>query len=159
MVHTPRTEVLGTHSLPNSMFIFIKDVYLTCFTLFYRFACKRWSHPSNVGKGVGGVTLVEGILLMMIAAWIEIYYGKRFILNNGRLTMWIAFVVLAILNWHFLVARAYGIKFEREFSKFERARRLRLILNCVTVLLVLLAFTIYSIYTYQHFFHIVAQHH
>lgn len=139
------------------MFRFFKEIYLTCFTLFYRFACKRWSHGSNVGKGLGGVVLIESICLIVIASWIEIYSGARFLLTQGKMTVWAVILIIAVPNFYALVVRDHGIKFEREFSHLEKGRRLRLVLNCAAVLLILLAFAIYSVYTYQHFFHISAQ--
>jgi len=111
-----------------------------------------------VGKGIGGVVLIEGVILIVTASWVEIYCGTRFLLNQSKAIVWIAFLVLAVPNYYFLVSRGYGIKFEREFSNLEKSRKRRLIANCCAFLLVLLGSTIYSIYTYQHFFHIEAKH-
>lgn len=137
------------------MIQFFKELYLTGFTLGFRFASDRWSYPSNLGKGIGFVTLLEGLILTGIAGWIEMYLGTRFLLNAGKVTIWIVYVALGFANYYILIIRGHGTKFEREFSNLPKAQKNFLLASCAVILLVTMVFMIYSVSAYQHFFHII----
>jgi hypothetical protein len=139
----------------NFMFRFFKELYLTYFTLFFRFACDRWTRPSNLGKGVAGVTAIEAVILMVITAWIEIYIGTKFFFGINRWIIGIAFFALCLPNYYILVTRGHGIGFEREFSHLEKSRKNLLLASCAVIVLAIVAFFIYTVSAYHRFFHII----
>lgn len=123
------------------------------FALGFRFAGNRWSYPSNLGKGIAGVTLIEGLILMVIASWIEIYLGTRFHFNPWPIR--IAYLALCLPNYYILVTRGHGITFEREFSHLEKSRKNLLLASCGVMVLAIIAFMIFSVSAYHRFFHII----
>jgi hypothetical protein len=123
--------------------------------MFFRFARDRWSYHMNLGKGVAGVTAVEGVTLMIIAAWIDMYFGQRLLLSIGKWPVGIASIALFFFNFYALVKRGHGTQFEREFSHLNKQRKKSLLVVFWLLFLAVMAFLYYSIYAYQHFFHIV----
>jgi len=137
------------------MFRFLKEIYLTGFTLGFKFACERWTPLINLGKGVTAVALFEAFILMGIAGWIDVYLGSRTFLSASKMAVGIAFLVLCAANHYILVIRGHGIKFERDFSNLEKSRKIRLLVTCALLMLANFAFFIYSVSAYQRFFHII----
>lgn len=45
---------------------FLKDLYFTSFTIFFRIASNAWTPGINAGKGVAGVALIECALVLGI---------------------------------------------------------------------------------------------
>lgn len=137
------------------MLPFIKDLYLTYFTLFFRFARDRWSYHINLVKGVAGIAAMETVILMLVAVWVEIHAGTRFLLTTGKWPFVIASLILFFVNFHVLVARDHGVKFEREFSNLKKQRKDFLLIIAWLLLATIVVFFYYSIYAYHRFFHIV----
>jgi hypothetical protein len=137
------------------MFRFIKELYYTCFTLFYRLASDRWSRPSNIGKGIAGVTALLGLIVVVIAGWVDVYLGKRFFLSRSNGVYVAGYIVLGIFNCYVLLVRGHGIKFEQDFSHLEKKRKRILLVSWTVLVVAFIAFFIYSVQAYQHFFHIV----
>lgn len=139
------------------MFRFLKELYLTVFALGFKSGSSSWSPRINAGKGVFGIAVIEGLILTSAVAWIEMSFETRFLLNTGKWTMGVVFVVLYYGNYYFLVTRGYGIRFEREFSRLEQTRKSVLIVGFILLLLITIALFYFSITDYQQFFHIIPQ--
>jgi hypothetical protein len=137
------------------MFQFLKDLYFTCFTLFFRVGIYRWSLPTEIGKAVVCVTLVEGIILMGIETWIEIYFGKRFLFGLEKLATCIAYLTLFLPNYYVLAIRGHGIKFERKFTHLTKSRKVILATSFAALLMATVAFFVYSVTVYHQYFHII----
>jgi hypothetical protein len=137
------------------MFRFLKELYLTGFTLGFKFAHERWTPLINLGKGVAGVTLFEAFIFMEIAVWIAIYFGMKSFFDADKWTIGAIFMALCAANHYILVIRGHGIKFEREFSNLEKSKKSRLLASCAVLMLANFVFFIYSVSAYHRFFHIV----
>jgi hypothetical protein len=137
------------------MFRFFKELYLTGFTLGFRVSGSSWWPSMNAGKGVLGFAVIEWIMLVVIAVWIDIYLGTKFFFGVDRWTIRIVCVALYFANYYVLVARGHGIKFEREFPHLEKSRKNLLLVSCAVLLLATVAFLIFSVSAYHRFFHII----
>ena len=137
------------------MIRFFKELYFTCFTLFYRVGIYRWSLPVEIAKAVACVTLVEAFILMGISALIEMYFGTRFLLNEGKWAIGIAYLALCLPNYYVLAIRGDGIKFEREFTHLKKSRKNLLVASFVGLMLAVVIFFIYTVTAYHRFFHII----
>jgi ABC-type transport system involved in cytochrome c biogenesis permease subunit len=109
----------------------------------------------NAGKGVAGVTVIEGFILMSIEVWIEMYFGTRFLLSASKWAIGIAFLALYYSNYYVLVSRGHGITFEREFTTLEKSRKVLLVASFVVLVLATIAVMIFSVSAYHRFFHII----
>ena len=109
----------------------------------------------NAGKGVLGVTVIETVILMCIAGWIEMFVGTRFSFHSEPWTIRIACVALYFANYYVLVSRGHGITFEREFTHLEKSRKVLLLASCGIMVLATIAVMIYSVSAYHRFFHII----
>jgi UDP-N-acetylmuramyl pentapeptide phosphotransferase/UDP-N-acetylglucosamine-1-phosphate transferase len=136
------------------MFRFFKELYYTCFTLFFKAGRSGWSNPVNVGKGVAGVAAVEWVILTAIAGWIGIFCRSESFFDLGQWAIGIAFLILCSINHYVLVMRGHGIRFEREFNSLKKSKRIFLLVNCTVVLLVIIGFFIVTVSAFQRFFHI-----
>jgi hypothetical protein len=143
----------------KSVFQFLKELYLTAFTLGFRFrAPKRfgggWGPIVDAGKGVAGVCLIAFFILMGIESYIEIHVGTRFSFNSNPWATRIAVLVLYLVNYYVLVTCGHGIKFEHEFTHLKKSRKVLLVTSCAVLLLATIAFFDYSSSAYQRFFHL-----
>ena len=109
----------------------------------------------NAGKGVLGIAVIEWIMLVVIAMWIDIYLGTKFFFGVDRWTIRIACVALYFANYYVLVTRGHGITFEREFSHLKKSRKRLLLASCSGLLLITIVFFYYSVSAYHRFFHII----
>lgn len=134
---------------------FLKELYLTGFTLGFRVSGSSWWPSMNAGKGVASVGVIEGFILMSIEMWIEMYSGTRFLLSAGKLGIGVAFLALYYANYYILVTRGIGIKFEHEFDNLEMTRKFRLIAGFVVAVLATTVLFAWSVSVYHHFFHII----
>ena len=137
------------------MIQFLKEVYFTFFTLFFRVGIYRWPLRIEIAKAVTCVTLVQAIILMIIQAWIEIYLGTMFSPKDGKWVIVVAFLALGFANNHALVTRGNGVRFEREFNKLEKPRKNLLVGSFVMLILIVIAFFFYTVDAFQHSFHII----
>jgi hypothetical protein len=144
------------------MFRFLKEIYLTGFTLGFRFRIAggwgRWI-PSlgpimDAGKGVFFVSVILFLILDGIESLIEIFVGTKFSFDDS---LWGLAAVLALyyMNYYVLVTRGHGIKFEREFTQLKKSRKVLLVVSCAILLLATTVFTYYSVSAYQSFFHVI----
>lgn len=142
------------------MIRFFKELYLTGFTLGFRFRIgPGWGSGMaanmNAGKGVAFIALIEGVILMQVAAWIEIDLGTRFLFTTDKWADGIAFLALYFANYYALVTCGHGITFEREFNKLNKSRKILLLASFAGMMMLTLIFVIYSVSVYHHFFHII----
>jgi hypothetical protein len=137
------------------MIRFLKEIYLTGFTFFYRASNKSWSHGANAGKGAAGVSLFAWINLLTISMWIDILDGRQFLLVFDRWKVGIAVLAFFCANYYALVIRCHGIRFERQFNNLQKSKQTFLQVSYLVINLISVAFFIYSAYAYQHFFHII----
>ncbi|HSY75113.1 MAG TPA: hypothetical protein VK810_06565 [Dongiaceae bacterium] len=134
----------------------MKELYLAEFNSFFKAGSSSWTPGVNAGKGVAGVTLIEWVILIVIAMWIELSAGERFLLLNfHRWQIWIATFILSFMNYYILVIRSHGIKFEREFNGLKKSKKILLIISCRVLELVTVAIFLYTISVYHRFFHII----
>jgi hypothetical protein len=143
----------------KSVFQFLKELYLTAFTLGFRFrAPKRfgggWGPIVDTGKGVGFVSIIELVILTDLQGWIEFLVGTRSSFDSDRWATWAIALAFYLANYYILVTRGHGIKFEREFTHLKKSRKILLVTSCAVLLLATIAFSICSIPAYQRFFHL-----
>lgn len=145
------------------MIRFFKELYLAEFAFIFKtWSSSRWrsswkpSPSLKAGVGVAGVSIFVSLLVIVIGGWIEILIGKQFLPHNiPRWGIWIATLVVYLMNYYVLVIRGHGIRFERDFDNLEKSKRTFLRVSCRVFELSSLVFIFYSFYAYQHFFHIV----
>jgi hypothetical protein len=101
-----------------------KDLYLSIFVLFFRVFADSWSPRTNAMKGVNGITLVEFVIAVSVSDLVQVQTGRHLALN--RWVIGFAFVMVALVNRHFLVVRGSGVAFEREFNSFGKSKRIAL---------------------------------
>ena len=112
------------------MLQFIKELYLTAFTLFFRSGRLQWSRRTSEGIGVALVSLMECMVALSTSAWVDVAAGERILLpifRFSKLGFIIFWVLLYLANRYPLISLGYGIAFEREFNSLERAKKIRLI--------------------------------
>jgi hypothetical protein len=142
------------------MIRFLKELYLTGFTLGFRARMPEklgggWGPVIDAGKGVAILSLIILINLTNIRGWIEIYIGTRFSFDSSRWAQWAIALIFFYANYYVLVTRGHGIKFEREeFKSLKISRKVLLIMSFTALLLATIIFSIYSVSTYQRFFHL-----
>jgi len=140
------------------MFRFFKELYLTGFTLLYKIP--GGTPHSKTGTSVPVVALFEVAFLAGVSSWIDIFIGERFLLSSSnslashKIVFLLFFIALSLVNYHILITRGHGIKFEREFNNLEKSRRILLVMSCCGLMLATIAFFICSRLAYQRFFHI-----
>jgi hypothetical protein len=137
------------------MLRFLKELYLTMFTLGFRFRIGDGLGPTmDAGKGVLLICVIILFIFNGIKSYIEIYVGTRF---NFDSALWErAAIILAIYlpNNYILDTCGHGIKFEREFTNLKKSRKVLLVMSCAMVLLATIVFGICSDSAYRHFFQI-----
>lgn len=133
-----------------SMIRFLKDVYLTGFTIVFRI-----SRAKAIGYKVGGacaiLTLVEWFNLVNISSWLDIFAGKELLPRFSEPEVLLAGFVFFSINVYVLFTLRHGIKFEREFDYLAKSRKILLVTSCVVLLLATIVFSIYSISAHRHF--------
>src|ERR1035438_6222284 len=115
-----------------------KELYLTAFTIFFRVGGAEWTPTINAGKAVTAIALIEALLLLGSASWIEMLVGTAY-----RIPRWgalIAYFVICIANHYLLVTLGHGTAFERHFTSLNFARKILLIAASVAIMLVGVAF-------------------
>jgi hypothetical protein len=144
------------------MIRFFKELYLTVFTVGFRFRSPQrfgvgLGATVDAGKGVAGVTVVGILIVTIIIAWIEILLGARFFLNAGKLVYGLSLIPIYFINNYILLTRGHGLKFEREYDTLSKSRRIRLEVSCAVLLLLTIVSFFYTVSVYQHFFHIISK--
>ena len=124
------------------MFRYIKEIYLTAFTVFFRAGGADWTSGINAGKGVTGVALIESAFLLGAASWIDVFVGTKSLLDIPRWAAIVTFVALCAANHYVLVVCHHGIVFEREFTHLSKSRKFLLVASCLLMMLTAIAFCI-----------------
>lgn len=131
------------------MIQFLKEIYLTGFTIFFRI-----SRPKDIaykaGFAIGGVTLIQSFILIGIFYCIQMFLNKQILLSKPALG--IAVFILFLINEYILYIRKHGIKFEREFNSLKKSRKNRLVAGYAVVTVAAIVFLICSAIAYRHFF-------
>jgi len=126
MTHvTPKAG--GGHSIMRSL----KEMYLSIFVLFFRIS--RWRGSMKARTAAGGLTIVEGLLAISLSAWVAA--ATHQLVEVNRWIIGAAFVVLYLLNDHFLVDQGRGIAFVEQFRSFPAGKRTVLYLAAAGVVL------------------------
>jgi hypothetical protein len=132
------------------MIRFLKEIYLTGFTIVFKLSrAKKITY--KVGGAAAILTLVECFNLSNILSWIDIFSGKELLPRFSEPEVLLAFFTLGFLNIYVLFIRGHGIKFECEFDNFKQSRKILLVTSCVVLLLATIAFSIYSTLAYRRF--------
>ena len=132
------------------MIHFIKDVYITGYTILFRFSRSK-DAVNKVGLATAMVTLIEGVNLINISSCVEMFVGEKLFPHFSGLAMVVAFFVLFFINQYVLYVRGHGIRFEGEFDHLKKSRKILLVISCVVLLLATIVFCIYSTSAYHHF--------
>src|SRR5258707_7422928 len=109
------------------MIRFCKEVYLTTFTIFFKFCAQNWTPGVNTGKGVAGVGIIQGVMLLSILAWIDVLFRTTLMLNVPKWVILILFFALCAMNHYVLVSCGHGIQLERNFNHFARSKKVLLL--------------------------------
>lgn len=124
------------------MLQFFKQIYLTAFTIFFRVGGADWTPGINAGKGVAGVAMIEWLILIGTASWIDVFEGRKFLLGIPKWISIVLFLALCALNHYPLVVCGYGTHFQHEFAHLRKSRKLLLLASCALVILGAIAFFI-----------------
>lgn len=133
------------------MIKFLKELYLTAYTLGYRSPGKAggWQRLNrqvgiimDQGKGVLLVSMILIFIFLGIMNFIEIRIGRKFSVDS---TLNGALLVLAdyYVNLYILITRGHGIRFEQEFNQLRKTRRVLLVTTCVVLMLAAFAFLLH----------------
>jgi hypothetical protein len=136
------------------MIRFLKEIYLTGFTLLFRLSrAKKITYKA--GGAMTIITLIETFNLLNISLCIEMFVGKQIVPRFSEPEVVLAFLALGFLNLYALFfcgfTFSHGIKFEREFDNLKKSRKILLVTSCVVLLLATIVFSIYSISAHRHF--------
>jgi hypothetical protein len=126
-----------------------KELYLTAFTIFFRVGGADWTPGINAGKGIAGIALIEALLLLGIASWIEMLAGTRY-----RIARWeavITYFAICVGNHYSLVTCGHGTAFERRFSSLKSSRKILLIAASVAIMLVAVVVFVCSAQAHRRF--------
>jgi hypothetical protein len=125
------------------MIRFLKEVYLTAFTLLYRLRPSQ-KDSTRVGRALAGITLIEWFVLVGISSCIEMFAGAKNLFYFSKVVIVIAIFALYFVNQYVLATRGHGIRFEREFDKLKKTKRTLLMGSCAVLLVTAMAFFIYA---------------
>jgi hypothetical protein len=125
------------------MFRLIKELYLTAFTIFFRI--NAWPSRIAVVVSAATVTLIESIFLLGIASLLDDLLGTKILVNVPKWELYSFFFALGAVNCYVLIFRRHGIKFERDFTHFEKSKKIFLITSCVLIMLIAIVFSIYAL--------------
>ena len=106
----------------------LKELYLSVFLLFFRFAERSWSSETNAAKGAVGITMVLSAIVTVIAFWISRMIGHNNLPDLSKFGFFAFWFAVYLCNYWVLVAKGYGTTFEFEFRQFDKKRQ-RIILS------------------------------
>lgn len=127
---------------------FVKEVYLTGYILCFRLSRSK-DFDYKAGGAIGLITLVEWLIFVGILFYVQISIGSKFVFPKAVVI--IAFIALFFVNQYFLTMRRLGIKFEREFDKLDKTKRITLVVSCVVVTVAATVLAIYSAIAFRRF--------
>ena len=138
------------------MIRFFRELYLTWFTLGFRFRTGRgWGPIIDAGKGVLFALIIQLLILSGIEQHIEIFIGTRLLFNSGIWVFIPAGLAIYFANYWVLISCGHGIRFEREFDNLNKPRKVLLLVSCVVLLLAATTFFAYSVSAYHSYFRII----
>jgi hypothetical protein len=138
------------------MIRFLKELYLTWFTVGFRFRSGRgWGPIMDAGKGVFFVAILMFLILAGIEWRIEIFVGKKLLFDSGRWVFIAVGLAVYYVNYYVLITRGHGIRFEREFDNLKKSRKVLLQVSCAVLLLAIITFFSCSVSAYHRFFHVI----
>jgi hypothetical protein len=118
----------------------LKELYLTVFVLFFRFAKQSWSNDMNAWKATAAVTLVQWTLLGAAILWIAAFAGYSHLSGISRLSFFAVFLITYLFNYRTLVAQGYGSQFEQQFGQFGTRKKTVLIIAGLAIVVFSFAF-------------------
>jgi len=133
------------------MIRFFKELYLTAFTILNKLPTRRGNEYGRIGGAIAAIALIEWLNLVNISSCIEMFYEKPYLFYFSKPVVTIAFFALFLVNVYILFVRGHGVKFEHEFDKLRKNKKILLVVSCVVVLLATIVFSIYSIPAHRHF--------
>ncbi len=127
----------------------LKELYLTEFTLLYRYPF--WGDAQKKARrAVSGLSVFVGLALIAIESWMQILSKTKFYIFPAWVLVLFS-CALCLANDYVLVTRGHGIKFERQFDHIKKPKRVLLVASCVVIMLAFLPVFIYSIIIYRRF--------
>jgi len=109
----------------------LREVYLTVFVLFFRIGQHSWSATTNAAKGAAGITWLQFMLLITVAAWLYFFTGDRRLITISSPLFYVLFGAIYLLNYYTLVARQTGLRFESAFKTMGSRHRSLLVVTSV----------------------------
>jgi len=139
----------------RSLVRLLTESYLTIFVLYFRLGGGQWppSMHADEHKGVGGVTIVELVLILSLAAWVSAATGYHLVWVE--LEAVVVFLVLYFVNFYFLVVRGSGVAFEKHFNNFPSIKRIALRSAAIGIMVIIWGIFFIAAATYHQTFHIV----
>lgn len=139
------------------MIRFFEELYLTVFTLGYKFRIAggwgrinpRFGIIMDTGKGVLLVWLTAFFIIFGIKQYIEIHIGTKFSFDSTPGEM-VAVLALYYANHYILVIRGHGVRFEREFNNLKKSKKILLVTTCAVIMLAAIVFSLHMRDVYQH---------
>ena len=123
----------------------LRKLYLTIFVIFFRLGAGQW--PSHINadahKGVVGIASTEAILVVCMIFWLRGWTGHGLALNSWQL--WGLVLLPFLLNHYFLVAKGYGVSFEREFDFLKQREKSLLYSEALGILVATAAIAYFTI--------------
>lgn len=132
------------------IFRFLKEIYLTTFTMFFRISA--WGPKTSVGVSVASIAMIESCVLIGAVACADIFTRTDYLQIIPKWTVTVLVLLLFIFNHYCLVVRRSGIKFEHEFTHFKKSKKIHLVLVCTTIVLAAGAFVVYSVHLHRAIF-------
>jgi hypothetical protein len=121
----------------------IKELYLTAFTIFFRIS--GWSPKTNRGCSAAVITLIESVILMGIASLLDDLFGTTILVDVPKWKIYSFFFALGAVNCYVLIFRRHGIKFEHDFTHFEKSKKIFLVTSCLIIILTAVILSFYAI--------------
>jgi hypothetical protein len=130
----------------------VKTLYLSVFLAFYRLGQGLWPARLNFDalRGVGGVSAIGIILALNMSGWLEVVLKKH--LAYSQTSLGIFSIIFLAINYHILVIRGAGVRFEHESSYMPRGKRILIYVIGASVVLATAVFSYYSVAAYREAF-------
>src|ERR1041385_3294162 len=106
-------------NLGRPLMLPLRELYLSIFVLFFRIS--RWRGDMKARAAAGLLSIIEGSLVASLVMWSEVGMGQH--VPMKRWVGGIGFVILYLLNDHFLVDRGRGTAFEQQFRSFRATKQ------------------------------------
>jgi hypothetical protein len=130
------------------MIRFLKEIYLTAFTIVFRLSRSR-DVSYKAGGAVCVITLIEWFFLEGLRGYVDIILHKNIIFSKFQVI--IAFLLLFFLNGYFLFFCGYGINFNKEFDTLKKSRKSFLVVSFLILSVAAVVFGICSAIAHRHF--------